>query len=63
MHGTSVTSLFQALSQATTRLISTVRTVIELDTEKNNYALEILFDDGKKVFLITQLVIPKNNNL
>lgn len=53
MHGTNVTSLFQALSQATTRLISTVRTVIELDTEKNNYALEILFDDGKKVFLIT----------
>ena len=50
MHGTSVTSLFQALSQATTWLISTVRTVIELDTEKNNYALEILFDDGKKFF-------------
>ena len=37
MHRTSVTNLFQALSQATTRLISTIRTVIELDEEAKKY--------------------------
>lgn len=47
MHGTSVTSLFQALSQATTRLISTVRTVIELDEETGLYYYGARYLDPK----------------
>ena len=47
MHGTSVTSLFQALNQATTRLISTVRTVIELDEETGLYYYGARYLDPK----------------
>ena len=47
MHGTSVISLFQALSQATTRLISTVRTVIKLDEETGLYYYGARYLDPK----------------
>lgn len=47
MHGTSVISLFQALSQATTRLISTVRTAKELDEETGLYYYGARYLDPK----------------